>query len=758
VKRCLYLLYFLFLFSFCSYAQSLNLQHAVANCVASGAALQANHRILSNKKNILELRGDFSSAHSPSRASWDFPLRLNLSQMSAVKLRLRISGGAAVRQYNLYINTGDSWYAAKFTPTTEQQWEEIIISKTSFLPETNPQSWQSCALIRLAAWKGSNTRIQIQLAAIEFLQPNLSLGLLRGGNTPKEVKDSYFYAKLLGRALTEKGIYPAVFESGDCTARILYPYNLLLLPYPTALTPGQINAVRNYLHSGRSIGAFYTLPPLLAAAFQQPTGKFMRSSSLSSPIAAVQPVSSLLPNARTFHQRSQAFVAVSPTSQTRVLAWWLNSKGRNTNLPAILQGPKGFWMTHIYLNQDSANGGETLLSLLEQYIPSAAQNGAATILNNVRFNLANQPRNANKIRPKLRLAEQAYHSQSFRSAATLALQCKSLLQQGVQLQEKSAPSHEFRAIWSRNTTGLPGKSWEQTAASLSQSGINALFPNFATSYSCSYNSDILPNNSGKDRLQECLIASHHHEIRLHVWLSCFGVQDAPPSWLETMRQEGRLAVDSQGKAQKWLCPNQYANQHHLLNIIQEIVRKYPIDGLHLDLIRFAGSTTCFCPACRNNFQNFVHRTDIRWPQDVQPGGPLYASWQEFRCQIISDFIVQVRQICRRIRPKVFLSAAVYPDLEQSRASVGQDWGNWIFRQNVDFVCPMNYVSTTKAFQDLLTRQHSYSSRVVPGIGVTVNHLNQDTVRQQILATRHRSTPGFILFELSPYLQLNQLLK
>ena len=95
---------------------------------------------------------------------------------------------------------------------------------------------------------------------------------------------------------------------------------------------------------------------------------------------------------------------------------------------------------------------------------------------------------------------------------------------------------------------------------------------------------------------------------------------------------------------------------HELDVVREIVSNYDIDGLVLDRCRFSNLNNDFSDRTRTAFEQTLHRSVTRWPQDVfafspTPGGdiikgPLYKQWLEFRARIIRDLVGDIARTAR----------------------------------------------------------------------------------------------------------------
>ena len=138
-----------------------------------------------------------------------------------------------------------------------------------------------------------------------------------------------------------------------------------------------------------------------------------------------------------------------------------------------------------------------------------------------------------------------------------------------------------------------------------------------------------------------------------------------------------------------------------LKMVHEIVANYDIDGLVLDRCRYADLYTDFSSLTRSAFEQFLGHPVINWPDDIYhfsplPGkdiisGPLFKQWLQFRAQTIRDFVSDVAQTARSIKPDLVLGnyvgswySAYYP--------VGVNWGSERTPYRFDWFTP-DYPST-----------------------------------------------------------------
>jgi uncharacterized lipoprotein YddW (UPF0748 family) len=185
----------------------------------------------------------------------------------------------------------------------------------------------------------------------------------------------------------------------------------------------------------------------------------------------------------------------------------------------------------------------------------------------------------------------------------------------------------------------------------------------------------------------------------------------------------------------------------------EVARKYEVDGLHFDYIRYPDKEGCFCLGCRTRFETAIRRKINKWPADVRNDGDLVSKWLDFRRQQITTVVAAVAGRARQIRPGIKISAAVFQNWPVDRDAVGQDWRLWCEQGYLDFVCPMDYTVSGGHLQRMIQQQLTWAGKVpcYPGIGLSTWSDPTDICRliEQINITRQLKTGGFTVFNYGP---------
>jgi uncharacterized lipoprotein YddW (UPF0748 family) len=323
--------------------------------------------------------------------------------------------------------------------------------------------------------------------------------------------------------------------------------------------------------------------------------------------------------------------------------------------------------------------------------------------------------------------------------------------------KKPATKPEARAIWNHSGTGAYPGDWDRTAKELGEAGFNMILPNMLWGGAAHFDSDVLPPSAVYrrygDQLDQCVKAAHKHGLEVHVWKVCWNLGHlAPIDFVAKLRKADRLQVSAQGEKKDWLCPSHPANQKLELAALLEVARKYPVNGLHLDYIRYPGRDFCYCEGCRRRFEKASRRRVADWPK-VCRSGDRRDEYDAWRCKQITRLVENVSRRAKRLRPKIKISAAVWGGYPRGYTSIAQDCVSWAKAGHVDFLCPMNYTDSDKAFRSLTGKQLKLLPNgipIYPGIGATSSKtpLSARRVFDQIQIARRLGAGGFTVFNLN----------
>jgi len=125
-------------------------------------------------------------------------------------------------------------------------------------------------------------------------------------------------------------------------------------------------------------------------------------------------------------------------------------------------------------------------------------------------------------------------------------------------------------------------------------------------------------------------------------------------------------------------------QNLLLDLLVEIVERYPFDGINLDRIRYATATHGFSDYDRTEFKADTGLD----PDAMKPGDATWQRWREWRKGQLTQFMARASRRLREARPGLRITMATVPP--ESIDDLGQDWPEWLKRGYLDAAYPMLY--------------------------------------------------------------------
>jgi uncharacterized lipoprotein YddW (UPF0748 family) len=724
-------------------------------------------------------------AGETARVYWDRAVTLNLAGRSALELDLTCPHPEAIQSLLVYAKSGDGWYVWRVRLDQAGRRKHLLpLHQAS--TEGRPKGWSQVSAIRVSASRGSGASTHLVLHSLQALSCQLVVLQSPAPSAGTEAMAARNAALRVSRWLTDLAI-PHLLVTEDQASASLGAATLAILPYSPAPAAPVLADLDRLVRRRGKLMVCYSSSEELAALMGVTLGDYQRSAIPGhwGSFTFLDPTPGGAP--RTVFQESSNIRPVKPAGKTsRILAYWNDEKGRRLDDPAWVQTDRGLWMTHILLDGDDENKKRMLAALLALYEPSiwptaaehyraaatrvgpfsnlaAAQAGIREIARiNGRGGRVSEPLDqAAKAAADMtqRLAQGDYPG-----AVEQAVTARRRLTEAYALAQAPA-ADEFRGVWCHAGLGLYPGDWDRTAALVADSGFHAIFPNLLWAGSAHYPSRVIPASDLArlygDQLEACSKAARARGLQLHVWKVCWKLGRAPADFTAKLRAEGRFQVnDKLQPLEDWLCPSHPDNAALELAAVVEALTRTPVDGIHLDYIRFPDGRSCFCRTCRRRFEAHLGKRVAAWPADVVTG-PQAAAWRTWRQGVITDFVRSVRREARRINPRLKVSAAVFSTYPECASSVGQNWGAWLQEGLVDFVCPMTYQTDLTQFSGL-TRRHlelpASSGRIYPGLGVTASEsrLTPDQVIGQIAWLRANGAPGFLLFDLTRTLERDVL--
>jgi uncharacterized lipoprotein YddW (UPF0748 family) len=343
-----------------------------------------------------------------------------------------------------------------------------------------------------------------------------------------------------------------------------------------------------------------------------------------------------------------------------------------------------------------------------------------------------------------------------------------------------------RGVWVVRTSLSDPARIHQLVADAKANGITTLLVQVRGRADAFYRSSIEPRAAALaalpgdfDPLALLLTEAHAAGIEVHAWIAThlvWGLAPLPddpahlvnahPEWLTVPRslagELARLPIQDPAwrrRLREWTVAQDgrveglYTDPAHpevsarVLQVIAELLHQYPIDGLHLDYIRYGspefGYSNFALDAFRSAMLSEVSparaaELDAAAMSDVTAwasGEP--EAFNRFREQQITALVEQVSALRDDVRPDVQLTAAVFADPNDARRARFQNWPEWLERGLVDAMVPMAYTSDVARFADLLQAARTADGgrgRIWMGLGVYLAPFEAVTCQMALAAS------------------------
>ncbi|MCB1101447.1 MAG: family 10 glycosylhydrolase [Kiritimatiellae bacterium] len=722
------------------------------------------------------------------RVYWDADVRLDLSSTPILEIDLSCDRPEAMRSLMIYAKSGAGWYIWT-VPLIQSGRSVVSLHRSRATVEGTPTGWDRIERIRISPWKGEAVAASLLLHGLTA-QP-MKVIIVQGETgyaNAGEKSVGRTAANRVSRWLGLGGIPHTVISESEAARGLASGISVVILPYNPQLSTGFLKTLRNAVNRGAKLIVMYSSSDSLAGLMEVALQPAQQTRDISR-WREIQWIGRRpAPAPERTYQTSWSIGPIRPVGRdARVAAVWGNAIGQASKDVALVETRRGFWFSSVLQEDDETGKTDLLVALCGELDPSLLFNAAAQARRGA-GRLGSRPSFAASLDEIQRLASRSSlnrdtleafsarakalnhrvqsadrnHSPDKLLGATRALDGVMRMAYSLGQEPKSG---EWCAVWEHDGTGLYPGDWDRTCRMLADHGVTALFVNALWAGLAHYPSEFAPpSNTYKhygDQLAQAVKAARAHGLEVHLWMVCWMLDNAPADFVARQAKAGALQQTADGKQKSWLNPASPAARSYQLSLIREAITRYDLDGIHLDYIRYPDRNSDYGPLTRRTFTADTGISPARWPGDVQSGGPNAAAFDRWRCEQVSSFVREVRKLTRSLDPKLQLSAAVwggYPDIVHS---IGQDWAEWIARDWVDFVCPMNYADRLPAFTALLASQAQLPQarqKVRPGIGVTSgeSRLTSDQVIEQILAVRRAGYSGFALFDLSKTLELDTL--
>ena len=244
------------------------------------------------------------------------------------------------------------------------------------------------------------------------------------------------------------------------------------------------------------------------------------------------------------------------------------------------------------------------------------------------------------------------------------------------------------------------------------------------------------------------------KIEVHPWFCVFpetsilGKVREHPEWL-IVSPKGEMVPDAN--------PALPEVRAYELGLMMEVVKRYPVDWIHLDYIRFPCSPSepyfSFDAKTRSLFKEYSGFDPLTEIRAKDSGNMIWNEWLEWNRRQVTLFVRELKDALTGSGRTVKISAAVFPNAENAKVLIGQDWPKWVDEGLIDMLCPMLYTNHTVFFEKFVRAAAAIAkgrTLLLPGIGIGTSH-NQNTpdgMALQIKISKSLGCDGVVFFSSS----------
>jgi len=308
-----------------------------------------------------------------------------------------------------------------------------------------------------------------------------------------------------------------------------------------------------------------------------------------------------------------------------------------------------------------------------------------------------------------------------------------------------------------------------------------------------------------DPLKSALFWANWYDLEIHIWMNIYKIWSStwePPEnhifyklnkdhkdWFATningyvdcnvnFNSSSKKIINSNDFSGLFLSPLNKEVNDYTLNIIKKLLDDYSnlgkplFNGIHLDYIRYKDSMYGYNYIGRKLFYDDnkidpIYLNKMSNHFSVESFDTLINKWNSLKSDKITTLIKDVYNLLSKY-DNLQLSAAVKPNIYESKKRWNQDWDYWIRENYIDFVVIMNYFSDTESFSSNLWELYKYFEdrknidKIYVGINTIDSSLegnrlkNTKLIKDQINNAIDFSFPAIAIFS-SEYFKYNSSL-
>ena len=355
-------------------------------------------------------------------------------------------------------------------------------------------------------------------------------------------------------------------------------------------------------------------------------------------------------------------------------------------------------------------------------------------------------------------------------------------------------SDEVRALWVIRTSLTSPQSIEAVVRAARDHRFNTLLVQVRGRGDAYFNDGVEPRAASLalqppqfDPLQALVTSAHAEGLDVHAWVNVSLVASASdlpssrnhvvyrhPEWLmvpsdlaDDMAQMEPRSPAYLGTLSRWtrehidtveglyLSPLTPGAAEYLAEVVADLTHRYPLDGIHLDYVRYPTSAFDYSRSAmeeiRADVRPHLHPDEqLRMDARARVRPTSYADhyperWSALRRSRLTSLVMRLRTVVKRRRPDAVFSAAIVPDEHDARTERLQDWRTWLEGGLLDAVCPMAYTQDVGLFESQIASVRAIAGPIGVWAGIGAYRLSPGQTIDRIRTARRLRAAGVALF-------------
>ncbi len=226
-----------------------------------------------------------------------------------------------------------------------------------------------------------------------------------------------------------------------------------------------------------------------------------------------------------------------------------------------------------------------------------------------------------------------------------------------------------------------------------------------------------------------------------------------PEWLMRTEKNEYTLVGGGETEGAYTCPSNPLVKQHVKNVFLDVVKNYDVDGINFDYVRYPNPEFCFCDGCMSRFKAQMDKeisADKKAELTASKDRLAYTKafpkeYDQFRRDQITDLVGQIYHGAKKIKPKILVTADVFPGSDDAYNRRFQDWKLWMKTGIMDILMPMAYAEDTEKWKKNVEDEMTARGDRLVYAGLGQWQITAESCIEKIKAGRKLGADGFCLF-------------